>query len=151
MDVDATVARVRADAENLFAQRGFYCSEAIVSAIRDHLDPDMPEALIAAASGFPVGIGKSKCLCGAVAGSVLCLGYFFGRTAPSDPADERSMHTLTLADEVQQHFRDNHRVLCCSVQTKGMDMASGEHRAQCTRFTGEMAQKTAEVIIRERR
>jgi len=36
------------------------------------------------------------------------------------------------------------------VHTKGMDMASGEHKAQCVAFTGEMAAKTAEIIERER-
>jgi hypothetical protein len=40
-------------------------------------------------------------------------------------------------------------VLCCSVHTKGMDMASGEHKAQCIAFTGEMAGKAAEIIARE--
>jgi len=30
-----------------------------------------------------------------------------------------------------------------------MDMASGEHKAQCIRFTGEMAEKAAEIIVRE--
>ena len=50
---------------------------------------------------------------------------------------------------MQDSFRKNHKCLCCSVQTKGMDMGSGEHKEQCIRFTGEMAEKVAEVIIRE--
>jgi C_GCAxxG_C_C family probable redox protein len=143
------VEKVRHDAEEYFRRGNFYCSEAIVASVRDNIAPDMPEAMIAAASGFPVGVGRSKCMCGAVSGGVLALGYLFGRTAPGTPQDPQSVKTLALANELQQAFRDSHRVLCCSVQTKGMDMASGEHKAQCVTFTGEMAAKCAEIAARE--
>jgi C_GCAxxG_C_C family probable redox protein len=143
------VSKVREDAEAYFRRGNFYCSEAIVASVRDNIAPDMPDALIAAASGFPVGVGRSKCMCGAVSGAVMAIGYVFGRTGPSAPADPRSVKTLELAGELQQAFRDSHRVLCCSVHTKGMDMASGEHKAQCIAFTGEMAGKAAEIIARE--
>jgi C_GCAxxG_C_C family probable redox protein len=96
-----------------------------------------------------VGVGKSKCMCGAVSGGVIALGYVFGRTEPTSPADPKSVRALAAANELQQAFRDSHKVLCCSVQTKGMDMASGEHKAQCISFTGEMAAKTAEIIVRD--
>jgi C_GCAxxG_C_C family probable redox protein len=141
--------KVREDAEAYFQRGNYYCSEAIVASVRDNIAPEMPEALIAAASGFPVGVGRSKCMCGAVSGAVISLGYVFGRTEPSSPADPKSVKSLEVANELQQAFRDSHRVLCCSVQTKGMDMASGEHKAQCVAFTGEMAAKTAEIIARE--
>lgn len=149
MNSTIDIDKVREDAEEYFRRGNYYCSEAIVASVRDNIAPEMPEAMIAAASGFPVGVGKSKCMCGAVSGAVLSVGYLFGRTGPSSPTDPRSVKTLELANEVQQAFRDSHRVLCCSVQTKGMDMASGEHKTQCIAFTGEMAAKTAELIARE--
>lgn len=149
MQTSFSVEKVREDAEGYFQRGEFYCSEAIVASVRDNIAPDMPEAMIAAASGFPVGVGRSKCMCGAVSGGVMALGYVFGRTAPSTPKDEKSVRTLELANELQQAFRDSHRVLCCSTHTRGMDMASGEHKAQCVAFTGEMAAKTAAIIERE--
>jgi len=149
MSQSIDVTKVQLDAEEYFRRGNYYCSEAIVASVRDNIAPEMPEAMIAAASGFPVGVGRSKCLCGAVSGGVLALGYVFGRTGPSTPADPKSVKTLELANELQQAFRESHRVLCCSVHTKGMDMASGEHKAQCIAFTGEMAAKTAEIIARE--
>ena len=149
MDPSVDVLKVQQDAEAYFQRGNYYCSEAIVASVRDNIAPEMPEALIAAASGFPVGVGRSKCMCGAVSGAVISLGYVFGRTGPSSPTDPKSVKALELASEVQQAFRDSHRVLCCSVHTKGMDMASGEHKAQCVAFTGEMAAKTAEIIARE--
>lgn len=150
MTKELSIKKVKADAEELFRKGGFYCSEAVVASIRGNMAPDMPEALIAAASGFPVGVGRSKCMCGAVSGAVISLGYLFGRTEPSSPADPKSQNCLKLANELQESFRKNHKgVLCCSVHTQGMDMASGEHKAQCVAFTGEMAAKTAEIAARE--
>lgn len=143
---EISIKKVRNDAEEAFRRGDFYCSEAIVSSIKKNFEVDMPDEMIAMASGFPVGIGKSKCVCGAVSGGVLSIGYFFGRTKGGDPKVQR---TLELANELQESFRKNHGCLCCHVHTKGMDMGSGEHKAQCISFTGEIAQKAAEIIVRE--
>ncbi|WP_245547365.1 C-GCAxxG-C-C family protein [Halobacteroides halobius] len=40
----------------------------------------MPPEMVKLASGFSIGIGKSKCLCGAVSGGVMALGLNYGRT-----------------------------------------------------------------------
>ena len=144
-----SIKKVKEDAEEIFRLGGFYCSEAILSSVRKNIDPDMPLEVVAAGSGFPVGVGRSQCMCGAVSGAVVALGYFFGRTEPSNPNDPKSLKCLELAYELQESFRKNHRVLCCSVHVKGMDMASGEHKTQCIKFTGEMAAKVAEIIARE--
>lgn len=143
---EVCINKVQQDAEHQFRLGNFYCSEAVVYSIREHFDKDMPEQMIAAASGFPIGIGKSKCVCGSVSGGILVLGYFFGRTKG---ADSTVQNTLKLANELQESFRKNHGCLCCHVHTKGMDMASGEHKEQCISFTGEIARKTAEIIARE--
>ncbi|MBK5211827.1 MAG: C-GCAxxG-C-C family protein [Coriobacteriia bacterium] len=149
MNKEVSVKKVQADAEELFRSGGLYCSEAIVAAIRSNIDPDMPSELVKAASGFPVGVGRSKCMCGAVSGAVMAIGYFFGRSEPTNPQDPDSAKCLDLANEVQKAFRDSHRVLCCSVHTKGMDLAAGENKSQCIAFTGEMAGVAAGVIVRE--
>jgi len=141
------IKQVQYDAEEVFRIGGFYCSEAIISSIRKNIDPNMPEALIASASGFPIGVGRSKCMCGAISGGVIALGYFFGKEQSSDGTGSKSMK---LAYELQESFRKNHQgTLCCHIHTKGMDMASGEHKKQCVAFTGEMAAKVAEIIARE--
>jgi len=147
---EVNIKKVREEAEEIFRLGGFYCSEAIVSSIRKNIDPDMPIELVSAASGFPIGVGRSKCMCGAVSGAVIALGYFFGRVQPTTPTDPKSLKCLELANELQESFRKNHDgVLCCHVHVMGLDMANGEHRPQCIAFTGEMAQKTAEIIARE--
>lgn len=146
MKTEVSINKIKTDAEDLFKAGKYYCSEAIVSSIRSNFELDMPEEMIAMASGFPVGIGKSKCTCGAVSGAVISLGYFFGRTKGGDPKVENA---LKLVNELQQSFKDNHKVLCCSILTKDFDMSSGEHKKQCVSLTGEMAQKAAEIIVRE--
>jgi C_GCAxxG_C_C family probable redox protein len=143
---EVSIKKIRNDAEQLFRKGDFFCSEAIVCSIKNNFELDMPDEMIAMASGFPIGIGKSKCVCGAVSGGVMCIGYFFGRKTGGDPKVQK---TLELANELQESFKNNHKVLCCKVLTNGMDMASGEHKAQCISFTGEIAEKAAQIIIRE--
>lgn len=143
---EVSIKKVKEDAENLYREGKFFCSEAIVSSIRDNFKLDMPREMIAMASGFPIGIGKSKCVCGAVSGGIMCIGYFFGRTEGGDTKVNR---TLELANELQESFRNNHKVLCCKVLTKGMDFATKEHLNQCVAFTGEVAKRAAEIITRE--
>ncbi|MDW7670524.1 MAG: C-GCAxxG-C-C family (seleno)protein [Bacillota bacterium] len=150
MKTEVSVQKIRQDAEDFFRSGQYYCSEAIVASMRQNFELDMPEEMIAMASGFPVGIGKSKCTCGAISGGVLTLGYFFGRTAGSNPKDPQSVKTLELAYELQDDFKKNHKLLCCSVLTKGMDMAAGEHKAQCISFTGEVAENATRIILREK-
>ncbi len=146
MKNEISIKKIKSDAEALYRNGEFYCSEAIVYSIKENFSLDMPDEMIAMASGFPVGIGKSKCVCGAVSGGVMSLGYFFGRTKGGDP---KVQNTLELAHELQESFKANHKVLCCKVLTRGMDMGSGEHKDQCVAFTGEIAEKTAEIIARE--
>jgi len=147
MTKEVNIKQVQYDAEEVFRIGGFYCSEAIISAIKKNIDPNMPEAFIASASGFPIGVGRAQCMCGAISGAVIALGYFFGREKSTNGTDQKSM---VLAHELQESFRKNHQgTLCCHIHTKGMDLANGEHKKQCVAFTGEMAAKTAELIARE--
>lgn len=146
MKNEVSIKKIRRDAEESFRKGDFFCSEAIVSSIKNNFEIPMPDEMIAMSSGFPLGIGKSKCVCGAVSGGVMCIGYFFGRTTAGDP---KVQNALKLANELQESFKNNHKVLCCKVLTHGMDMASGEHQAQCISFTGEIAEKAAQIIVRE--
>jgi len=143
---EVNLAQLREEAEQYYYTGDYYCSEAIVAAIRMHFHYYMPEQVIAIASAFPVGIGGSKCLCGAIAGGIICLGYFFGRTNPQDPKVSK---TMALAKELHTFFTDKHNASCCSVLTQGMEFGTPEHIKQCATFTGEVAQKTAEIIARE--
>jgi C_GCAxxG_C_C family probable redox protein len=144
---EVSVKKIAKDAEELF-RGGFFCSEAVVSSIHSNFELDLPKEIIAMASGFPVGIGRSKCLCGAVSGGVMALGIFFGRTVQKDVKVEKN---LEVAKELHDYFKvaNGKNVLCCRILTKEFDMASGEHKEQCIHFTGLVAGKVAEIVVRE--
>lgn len=144
---EISTKKVRQDAEELF-RGGFFCSEAVMSAIRSNFELDVPEEVIAMASGFPVGIGRSKCLCGAVSGGVMALGLFFGRTRQGDPKVEKN---LEVAKELHDYFKvaNGKNALCCRILTKEFDMGAGEHKEQCIHFTGLVAEKVAQIVVRE--
>ncbi|MGM9935351.1 C-GCAxxG-C-C family protein [uncultured Clostridium sp.] len=144
---EISIKKVANDAEELF-RGGFFCSEALISSIRSNFELDIPEEIISMASGFPVGIGRSKCICGAVSGGVMALGLFFGRTKQGDPKVEKN---LELSKELHDWFKSSNgkNSLCCRVLTREFDMSSGAHKEQCIRFTGMVAGKVAEIIVRE--
>ena len=144
---EVSVKKVSQDAEDLF-RGGFFCSEALISSIRSNFELDIPEEVIAMASGFPVGIGRSKCICGAVSGGVMALGLFFGRTKQGDSKVEKN---LELSKELYDWFKSSNgkNSLCCRILTKEFDMSSGAHKEQCIKFTGMVAGKVAEIIVRE--
>lgn len=146
MDKQIDVKKIRATAEQYYRNGDFYCSEAVVKTIRDEFELPISDDIIAAASGFPVGMGGSGCTCGAVAGGIMALGLFFGRTEAKDRKVNKAM---ALANELHDTFRKRHRALCCRVLTKDMKLGSSEHMEQCISFTGEVAEEVAKMIVRE--
>lgn len=140
------ISRVRRTAEKYYCNQDYYCSEAIVKTINEEFGLGYPEEVIKMASGFPIGMGGSGCTCGAVVGGIMALGMVFGRTTPKDVKVKKCM---ALAAELHDRFRENHKVLCCRIHTKDMVLGSPEHMNQCIAFTGEVAEETAKIILRE--
>jgi C_GCAxxG_C_C family probable redox protein len=139
-------AQIRQTAGEYYRSGQFYCSEAIVKTINDAFGLGYPERVIRVASGFPIGIGGAGCACGAVTGGVMAIGMVFGREKPGDPSIDRC---LALARELHVFFSGRHGCLCCRTLTHGMKLKSPEHIAQCVAFTGEVAEETAKIILRE--
>ena len=147
MKQEISPRKIQKDAEDLF-RGGFYCSEAVLSSIHSNFELEIPEEIIKMASGFPGGVGRSKCLCGAVSGGVMALGLFFGRTKQGDPQVEQN---LRVSKELHDWFKveNGKNALCCRILTKEFDMSLGEHKEQCIYYTGLVADKVAEIIVRE--
>ena len=138
--------RIRNLAEEYYRSGDFYCSEAIVKTIKDEFKLPISDEIISAASGFPIGMGGSGCTCGAVAGGVMAIGLFFGRTKAKD---EKVNKAMALSSELHDIFRNHHRTLCCRILTRNMELGSPVHMDQCISFTGEVAEEVAKIIIRE--
>lgn len=138
--------KIRETAENYYRNGDFFCSEAIVKTLKDAFEFPITDEIVAMASGFPVGIGGAGCTCGAVAGGIMVLGLFFGRTEPKDTKVNQAM---ALSKELYDLFKARHKCLCCRSLTKDMMLGTPEHMEQCIRFTGEVAEEAAKIIVRE--
>ena len=145
-----SLKKVQQDAENNF-RGGYFCCEALMAAIRDNFQLDVPKEVIAMASGMAVGAGRSGCMCGALNGGILALGMFFGRTEPKGPQDPHVNKCMALTHELHDWFKEANgkNAICCRVLTREFDMGKGEHKEQCIRFTGLCAWKVAEIVVRE--
>jgi hypothetical protein len=53
--------KIRDIAASYYRCGDFYCSEAVVKAIKDAFDLQVPDSVVAMASGFPIGIGGAGC------------------------------------------------------------------------------------------
>jgi C_GCAxxG_C_C family probable redox protein len=76
----------------------------------------------------------------------MAIGMVFGRDQPKDPRIDRC---LCLSRELHNYFARRHGCLCCRSLTHGMVLKSPEHIRQCVAFTGEVAEETAKIILRE--
>ena len=132
-------------------KKGYYCCEALMATIKQELNLDVPDAVIAMSSGMAVGAGKSGCACGAFNGGVLALGMLFGRTEQNGPTNPRSVKVMELTHELHDWFKvaNKKNAICCRVLTKEFDMGQGEHKEQCIYFTGLCAWKVAQIVCRE--
>ena len=92
---EASPRAIQRAAEKKF-KGGYYCCEALISAIREEFKLDVPEEVIAMASGMAVGAGKSGCICGAFNGGILALGMIFwqNRTKWSNRSKEYQMYGI---------------------------------------------------------
>lgn len=145
MNTKVDIAALKKDAVEIF-HNGYACSEAVIYAIDKHFELGMGTDAIAMSSGFPWGLGGGGCLCGAAAGSVMCLGFVFGRRSPGDPC---CVHCWELAEEFYNAMREACGSTCCRVLMRGLERDDPERKAGCTGAVEFAAGKTAEIILRE--
>ncbi len=143
---ESEIKACREKAEEFYAKGDFYCSEAVVKSVLDATGIDYPKEAVAMASGFPVGIGGAECVCGALSGGVMALGFLYGRTEGGSPKVAKAM---AVSNQLHNLFIKRNRITCCRVLTRGMTKGSPEHMQQCIRFTGEVAEDVMRLIAQE--
>ena len=122
-----------------YFNQGYSCSESIImEAIEQGL---VPEELLSIATSFSGGMG-SGCLCGAIAGSQMVLGWLYGKNNKNG----NDAQARALAKQFIEEFKKNHKATCCRVLTAGMDMASPERKAHCTNMVNDCSKILAEII-----
>lgn len=122
-----------------YFMQGYSCSESIV---KDAIDKGLvPSELLSCATSFSGGMG-SGCLCGAIAGSQLVLGYLYGR----DNNKGNEVSARQKAKQFIEEFKKNHKATCCRVLTAGFDMASKERKEHCQTMVNDCS-KILEGLI----
>ncbi len=117
-----------------------------------------------AATGFADGIGLTgEGVCGALSGSVMALGYFFGRKRDEFQRRGKMMKALLLSRELQRQFKEKYGTCrCFDLQTKFygrffnlLDPAEMEAAAKagvadtCSTLTGEIAAMAVGLILEQ--
>lgn len=110
---------------------GYSCSEAIVKVAID--EGFVPSELLSCATSFSGGM-SSGCLCGAIAGAQIVLGYIHGKG--------KTEKARALAKEFIEKFKENHKATCCKILTHGFDFHSTERKAHCV----NMVSASAEIL-----
>ena len=137
------IQAAREKAEGYFARGEFFCSEAVVHTINEFLGWPFPAEVTKLASGFPIGLGKAGCLCGAVSGGEMALGMVYGRSH-GDKMDERM---FPVAAGLHDHVKNMYKSTCCRVMIKDFVFTSPERKAHCVKITGEVAAWVAEQML----
>jgi len=139
------IQEAREKAEDYFRRGDFFCSEAVLTTVNELVGEEMPPEMVKLASGFPVGIGKSKCLCGAVSGGVMALGLKYGRTEPGASMPEECFPANA---DLHDYIKEEYGSTCCRVLTKDFaDFDSPERAEHCIQITGEVAAWVLERFI----
>lgn len=122
-----------------FLNKGYSCSESVVMAAIE-LDI-VPRELLSVATSFSGGMG-SGCLCGAIAGSQMVIGYLFGK--------EKTNTARALAKEFIEEFKKSHKATCCRVLTAGFDFHSKERKSHCSNMVENCATILNNILEREK-
>ncbi len=126
-----------------FFNEGYSCSEAMIQAASDFslIDKEDAKILNKAATVYSGGMG-SRCLCGAVAGVEMVVGYLFGREDnSSSPA-----YAKQLAAELIDSFREKRKVTCCKALSAKYEFASPERRENCKSIVYDAAEILENIV-----
>ncbi len=113
--------------------------------VNDALGNPLPRKAVKLASGFPVGMGKAGCVCGALSGGIMALGLKYGRSTPG----VETPGMFGAAQELHDRFRRKFKSTCCRVIIKKFEFGSPEHLEHCIMVTGETAAMVMEMILDE--
>ena len=143
MEKDEFIKKIKETAEGYFERGEFFCSEAVVKTINDVLGKPFDDSVTKLASGFPIGIGKSGCVCGAISGGVMALGMAYSR----NHGQAMNEKMLPMSADLHNYIKGEYKSTCCRVITKDFEFASPERKRHCVKITGKVAAYVAEKLI----
>lgn len=108
----------------------FNCAQSVILAVSKELKIKKPEELIRSTGVFTGGIGYKGCICGALAGAVLMIGYL-------RKSGEKE------AGEFYKLFKKEFKTSCCKGLRRGMEFEHPELNKHCAEITG----RTTEMLV----
>lgn len=117
--------QITARAEELFRQ-GLNCCESLLKACIEEFQLPLPEDTYRLGRFFRQGIAESGCICGALAGGMMILGY----------RDGDYNRGLVLADQFRAGFAGKFGSTCCRVIRRKQSFAARLWNSECREITG---------------
>ena len=114
-----------------YFKNGYSCSESIVRAAID--EGLCPKELLCCATPFSGGM-SSGCVCGAVSGSQIVIGYNCGR----ENGKTTDNSARQKASELVEEFRKRNKVTCCRILSK--DVEPQNKKEHCSKFVSDCAE-----------
>jgi C_GCAxxG_C_C family probable redox protein len=133
---------------NLMSTGRMMCSEAVLSVLNQGLGGGLPpDIAMKVAAGFPEGIGRSGCTCGALTGGVIALGLFLSHSDSNLAARRKAMDA---SGRLHHDFKSRFGATCCRVLIKnGSSEYPHQFEACCDRGAWA-AEHAARMILAER-
>lgn len=125
-------------AEDLFRQ-GLNCCESVIKATMETMDLPLPENTYLMGKFFRRGVAGSGCICGALAGGMMMLGYLTGDSKNKD-----------LAEVFRQGFVNQFGSTCCRVIRKSQSLSGRFWSKECREITRFSAAQLQELVNNKR-
>lgn len=123
--------------------RGSNCAQAVLAHFAQHPLLENAHITSAVGAGFGGGVGNTGCLCGALAGSVMVVGYYVG-SLNLEPVASRAL-SEKLTKELVERFKAQYQATCCRViRRKFCEGTADVHH--CNALVEYMCAQTEEVL-----
>lgn len=160
-----TKEELMAEADNIarnYFRQGLNCSECVLRTFLDMHDSPLPDEVMALASGFGGGVGRTRNMCGAISGAVMALGVVNGRKnpfekeTPRERAKELTQVYKPFAEMINEVQDTYGTVICrelsaphgdfeCKERKKSCQQIIGHCAALATKYAMEQEEKTTDV------
>ncbi len=120
----------------------YNCAQAVVMAVCDAFEIDIPDEILKVTSGLGGGVGFSGCICGALNGGAIAIGMFLGPAKASPATSSIARINKQLAD----WFEESYATTCCRQLRRRRPFASREVKQMCTEITADTAKKAVSII-----
>lgn len=118
-------------------QAGYNCCESMLKVSIDLLNLEIPRGVIRMGHFFRKGIAESGCVCGALAGGVMVLGFVMGEHLKGKEAVQR----------FQKGFKEQQGSTCCRVIRKGHNLFDKFTNRECRELTANSALLLFEILL----